>query len=91
MLLSQETGSHLAPPRAVAGVIDGCNDRAVEKGDSDQDCLGMDERMLERQQASWWERGQRGQGCCCGAWILLQALGKGSVAAGLLKHNRLIP
>lgn len=29
------------------------------------------------------------RGHCCGAWTLLQALGKGSATAGLLKHKRL--
>lgn len=52
MLLSQQSRPHLAALRAVAGAVHGCKDGAVEKGDSDQDCLGMDERMLKRQQDS---------------------------------------
>ena len=72
----------------------------MEKGDSDQDCLGMDERMHGHLQGSKPAGGREAgeardaavvPGHWCGAWTLLQALGKGGAAAGLLKHKRLPP
>lgn len=89
-------GCGQAAPKATDGLEDG----AVKKGDGDQDCLGMDERMRGRLQSSkpagGREAGEAGDaaavpGHWCGAWALLQALGKGSAAAVLLKHKRLPP
>lgn len=62
--------------------------------------LPWDERMHGRLQSSkpagGREAGEAGDvaavpGHWCGAWALLQALGRGSAAAALLKHKRLPP